>query len=93
MELKKLIDTLKLTGGKLIIIDESGDPKVVLMSFQEFEDLAVSKISGELAKKLAKVEVINREITEAQVDDLREQVMAEETIRVEPLNNNIAELD
>ncbi|MBI4049857.1 MAG: hypothetical protein HY398_00215 [Candidatus Doudnabacteria bacterium] len=87
-EYQNLLALLKITGGKYILV-EDGQPKAVLMSYEEFSDLAVPRIAGELANR---VEQINQEITHAQVLDLREEVIAEPDlpvaaeITVEPLD-------
>ena len=99
MEADKLADILrilKLIGGKFIIVEE-GEPKVVLMDYQEFQDLAVPSIAGKLAERISEIEDVNKQITKAQLKDIREEVvlpeeamLAENTvdeIRVEPLDS------
>lgn len=89
-----LIRLLKLTGGKYIFI-EDGEPRAVLMDYHEFEELAVPHYAGKLAREFQETERVNREITKAQLADLREEVIAdiadleaniEEEIRIEPLD-------
>lgn len=106
MELKNLVNILKF-GGRFIITDENGNPKAVLMSYNEFEELMVEKVAGKIIEDLKDVENINAEITRAQLTDLREEVMREDfmitpqtvtfagdpDIRVEPLPDNMEELD
>jgi len=84
-----------MIGGRFIIIDDSGNPKAVLMDYKEFENLMVEKVAGDLARNLAEVQEINQEITRAQMDDLKIEVENEETnrIRVEPLPGLDSELD
>jgi PHD/YefM family antitoxin component YafN of YafNO toxin-antitoxin module len=74
---------LKLIGGRFIIV-EDGKPTVVLMSYQEFENLAAPIYEQRL---VSRVDDINKEITQAQLLDLREEVMVDlpEEIRIEPL--------
>ena len=99
MQLKNLINILKF-GGRFMITDENGDPKAVLMSYDEFEDLMTERVAGDLAAKLDAVEKVNAEITRAQIHDLREEVMREDFVgngvadlTVEPLSDNLAEFD
>lgn len=82
--MQDLLRLLKLVGGKFIIV-EDGQIKAVLMDYKEFEELAVPHYAGKIAQRLAATEEINREITRAQLEDLREEVIQEE-IRVEPLD-------
>lgn len=84
MELKNLVNILKF-GGRFIIVDHDGNPKAVLMSYEEFEELMVDKVAGRLAADLKRVEQINAEITRAQLTDLRAEVLREDFISVEPL--------
>lgn len=86
-DFENLLRLLKLIGGKFIIVEE-GKPKAVLMDYEEFQDLAVPVCAGKL---ISKIEEINQKITEAQLQDLREEVIQEnlpenfEEIRIEPL--------
>ena len=92
MELKNLVNILKF-GGRFIITDENGNPKAVLMSYGEYEELMTEKIAGKIVEDLRVVEEINAEITRAQLADLREEVMREDFIRVEPLPESNEDLD
>lgn len=89
-EFKNLLRLLKLIGGKFIIV-EDGKPEVVLMSYEEFQDLAVPVYAGKLAERITQAETINEQITTAQLLDLREEVIAElpEEIRIEPLKPDL----
>ena len=80
---ENLIRLLKLIGGKFIIV-EDGTPAVVLMDYREFESLAAP---AQERKLTVKIEEINKAITSAQLQDLREEVMVDlpEEIRIEPL--------
>lgn len=85
-ELANLFRLAKLVGGKFIIVEE-GKPSVVLMDYKEFSELAVSGIVDKLTNK---IESVNREITTAQLQDLREEVIADgleipPDITIEPL--------
>ena len=86
-QFKNLLRILKLTGGKYIIV-EDGVPKAVLMDYKDFEDLMVEKVAGDLVRDLSEIEEINKQITRAQLSELKDGVAADdrpETIRVEPL--------
>jgi len=83
-----------------MITNEEGDPQAVLMSYSEFEDLMSEKVAGDLIAKLNNVEKVNAEITRAQIQDLREEVMREDFVgngasdlTVEPIESSIEELD
>lgn len=96
---KNILRLLRLVGGKFILV-EDGQPQAVLMSYAEFSELAAPAAAGKLEERfasLAAAEEVNREITRAQLDDLREEVVvdlptevlqeADETeIRIEPLD-------
>ena len=87
-QLNNLLRILKLTGGKFVIV-EQGEPVAVLMSYKEFEDLTVPKIASELMEQLSRIEDINKQITSAQMVDLREEVIDKdnsEEIRIEPID-------
>lgn len=64
--LKKLIDLAKLEGNKFFVLDENGEPQLVMMSVEEYERLLVQKLAGQIAD----IEDINKKITEAQADTL-----------------------
>ena len=66
-----LLRLIKLIGGKFIITDEAGQPKAVLMSYKEFEDLVVPGIEKHLTDRfsdLARAEEINKVITSSQME-------------------------
>lgn len=83
IDFENLFRLLKLIGGKFVIV-EDGRPTAVLMDYQEFENLAAPVYEQKL---VSKAEEINKEITQAQLQDLREEVMVDlpEEIRIEPL--------
>ena len=85
-EFENLIALLKLVGGKFVIVEE-GKPRVVLMSYDEFSELASPHVAAKLAEKFQKIEEVNREITKSQLFDLRQEVIVDDTpeIKVEPL--------
>lgn len=91
-QLDNLVRLLKLIGGKFVIV-EDGEPKLVLMNYDEFQEMAAPFYAAELSEKLASAELVNKEITRAQAEDLNgdlmEEVIAgdEDEIRIEPLEN------
>lgn len=63
--LQDLINLAKADGGKFFVIDESGEPKLVIMSVEDYQRLLL----GKLQRQVADVEKINREITRAQLEE------------------------
>lgn len=63
--LQDLINLAKADGGKFFVIDETGDPKLVIMPVEEYQRLLL----GKLQKQVMDVEKINREILKAQLQD------------------------
>ncbi|MDP3993764.1 MAG: hypothetical protein U1C57_03540 [Candidatus Doudnabacteria bacterium] len=89
-KLADILRILKLIGGKFIIVEE-GEPKVVLMDYQEFQNLAVPSIAGKLAERISEIEDINKQITKAQLT-ADEGLLAENTVdevRIEPLDAHL----
>ena len=89
MELKKITDILKLVGGKFLIVDENGDPKAVLMAYQDFEDMVSPKIEEKLVERVNKI-ITQTQLTDAAADMI-EEVMVNpldqtDEITIEPLN-------
>ena len=86
-KLNNLFRLLKLIGGKFIIV-EDGKPRVVLMSYEEFSELALPGAARKVAEAASRIEEVNRQITTAQLLDLREEVIAPEPedITIEPLS-------
>lgn len=83
--LNRLMELLKVTGGKFVIV-EQGQPMAVLLGFDEFESLAMAQDMDGLA--------VNQEITNAMLDDeLKQQVIlpeeSDDDIRIEPLNSTL----
>lgn len=88
-----ILRILKLIGGKFIFF-EDGKPTAVLMDYAEFEKLVEPAVIQKLVNKFAHVEAVNKEITKAQLQDLRDEMMEEviakdvvtQEIRVEPID-------
>ena len=78
-EQNNLIRLVKLVGGKFVIV-EDGKPTAVVMSFQEFEDLVTPSVTAGLVERMSNLmdngtEEVNAEVTRAQLQDLREEVI------------------
>ncbi len=84
-DFQNLLRLVKLLGGKFVIV-EDGKPRAVLMNYEEFADLAAPKVASRLVDQ---IERINEQITTAQLQDLREEVIVDlpqaDEIRIEPL--------
>jgi len=63
--LQDLINLAKVDGGKFFVIDETGEPKLVIMPMEEYQRLLL----GKLQKQILDVEKINREILRAQLQE------------------------
>ena len=61
--LNDIIKLAKADGGKFFVIDEKGDPKLVIVSIEEYENLLLGKVKREVED----IEEINREILKAQI--------------------------
>lgn len=95
-DFSNLLGLVKLIGGKYIIV-EDGKPVAVLMDYKEFDNLVAPTVTAELAKRASRLgrleEDINQKITQAQISDLREEVISPDfvpevpdEIRIEPLD-------
>lgn len=60
--LKKLIDIAKADGGKFFVIDEQGNPVLVIMGVDEYEKVLLKKVQNQLED----IEEINQKIIQAQ---------------------------
>lgn len=58
--LQKLIQLAKADGGKFFVIDEKGNPVLVIMGVDEYEKVLLHKVENELQD----LEEVNREIAE-----------------------------
>lgn len=68
-DLQKLIQLAKADGGKFFVIDEKGNPSLVIMSVDEYENVLLKKVQNQVED----IEEINRKIIAAQKEDLAEQ--------------------
>lgn len=63
--LKKIIALAKADGGKFLVIDEQGQPILVIMAIEQYE-----KILGKTTRdQSADIEEINKKIIQAQKED------------------------
>lgn len=61
-------DIIKLTehgNGKVFVVDESGEVKLVILTVEDYQHLLLAK----LKRGIKDIEAINREITKAQLSD------------------------
>ncbi len=63
--LNDLINLAKVDGGKFFVMDENGEPKLVIMSLEDYQKLLL----GKLKRQVEDVENINREILQAQMTE------------------------
>lgn len=63
--LQDLINLSKADGGKFFVIDETGDPKLVIMPIEEYQKMLL----GKLKRQIDDVEKINKEILKAQLSE------------------------
>lgn len=63
--LNDLINLAKADGGKFFVIDEQGEPKLVIMPIEEYQKMLL----GKLQKQVQDIEKINQEIIKAQLKD------------------------
>ena len=61
--LNDLMNLAKADGGKFFVIDENGDPKLVIMGIEDYERILIGKIG----QQVEDIEEINREILKAQM--------------------------
>lgn len=85
-DLNNLLRLVKLIGGKFILV-EDGQPKVVLMSYEDFQELAIPGAIRKVVESASRLEEeVNKQITTAQLLDLREEVIQDlPGVKVEPL--------
>ena len=63
--LQDLINLAKADGGKFFVIDEQGEPKLVIMGIDEYQKMLL----GKLQRQILDVEKINKMITQAQLNE------------------------
>jgi hypothetical protein len=63
--LQDIIDLCNNDNGKVFVVDEEGNVKLVILNIEEYQRLLL----GKLKKKVQDVEVINQEILKAQIQE------------------------
>ncbi len=63
--LQKLIQLAKADGGKFFVLDEKGEPSLVIMGIDDYEKILLKKVQNQLED----IEEINRKIIEAQKNE------------------------
>src|ERR1700722_5299556 len=63
--IKDIINLAKADGVKFFVIDEQGDPKLVIMGIEDYERMLIGKV----AQQVEDIEQINREILRAQIQE------------------------
>ena len=66
--LKKIIELAKADGGKFFVIDEHGNPVLVIMGVAEYEKVLLKKMQNQIED----IEEVNKKIAEAQTEIERE---------------------
>ncbi|MBL8030127.1 MAG: hypothetical protein JNN11_02665 [Candidatus Doudnabacteria bacterium] len=66
--IQDLINLAKADGGKFFVIDETGEPSLVIMSVEQYQELLLSKVE----EPEIDVENINQEILKAQLSEPEE---------------------
>jgi hypothetical protein len=67
--LQKLIQLAKADGGKFFVIDEKGEPSLVIMGIDDYENILLKKVQNQLED----IEAINQKIIEAQKAEMEVQ--------------------
>jgi len=107
--LKKILDLMQNERGRVFITDLNGNPAYVIMPLAEYESFQKKKRGqGQIEELLARVsdltdqtEELNRQITEAQVEEFEEgtfdednlerpsqTITLDETLYIEPIESN-----
>jgi len=72
--LEKIIKLAKDENGKFFIMDEKGDPKLVVMSMAEYVALknqpSFSALAGRLQELSEQTDILNKKIIEVQKDEI-----------------------
>ena len=61
-----IFNLAKADGGKFFVMDETGEPKLVIMDIEEYQTLLLGKIK----RGVEDVEAINKEILKAQLEEV-----------------------
>ena len=77
--LQDIFNLAKADGGKFFVMDEKGEPKLVIMSVEEYQGMLLGKI----AREVKEVEEINKEILKAQLQERSGGEFAGPTVSVQ----------
>ncbi len=66
---KDIINLVESDDGKIFVVDESGDIKLVILKVENYQKLLLGKLKGQLRQNTKDIEDINKEITTAQLND------------------------
>ncbi|HLC44298.1 MAG: hypothetical protein A2722_01570 [Candidatus Doudnabacteria bacterium RIFCSPHIGHO2_01_FULL_50_11] len=96
MDLEKFIKLTKSEKGPLVVLNAAGEPELVVMSYQAYENLKSDRRFEALSERLENLtratEELNLEITRAQMDDDNdtgvplEENEDEDSVYIEPLS-------
>lgn len=74
---EKILKLAKEENGKFFIMDEKGDPRLVVMSMSEYESLknqsSFSTLAGRFQELSEQTEILNKKITDMQKEDVDEE--------------------
>ncbi len=74
--LQRLIELSKADGGKFFVLDEKGEPVLVIMGVEQYEQILLKKVSSQLED----IEEINRKIIDAQKTQEKKQAIQEDLV-------------
>lgn len=96
--LQELTDLASREGGKIFIVDASGNPAYVVMTYDAYRQSRIQPVYDQLASRLAdmsqQIESLNEQITRAQADDVSDEVEpaeleedagSEDSLYIEPI--------
>lgn len=66
---KDIINLVENDDGKIFVVDEAGDVKLVMLKVEHYQKLLLEKLGGKLRQSTRDIEEINKEITKAQLSD------------------------
>ena len=93
---KEIIKLVKEENGKFFVLDASGDPRLVVMSIQEYRALKKGPTYSALAERLEELseqtEILNKKITDVQKEEDTDELDDQENYSFD-LPSNPKELD
>jgi hypothetical protein len=83
--LQDIFNLAKADGGKFFVMDETGEPKLVIMDIDEYQKLLLGRVKREVED----IEEINTEILKAQLQEpIADSVVASPEVKVEQKQKN-----